>query len=154
MVARAKPATPEEEHAQKLITAQQMMTRLDAGPDKSVSQLDPKFKCWHPYRVAKPHTPVGRSQINWLKNIGYVPANSEAHMPALAGGQIWVCPPRQHAEWKKFQALMAHQAHLDVNRHAKQRIQDTMHSTFGDRVGAEVEIKETQAQMVKTGEPA
>ena len=151
-MASRKPADQAEEHAQQLISAQQILTRLDAGPDKHVIDLDPKFSGWVPYRVAKPDSDMGVSQARYLTNLGYVEANKEATMPGLPGGRIWVCHPRQHVEVKKALDAMAHQAQIDVNQGVKDKISSDLRGHLGDAMlgTPEVEVKETQQRLIRT----
>ena len=142
----ARKLSAAEEHAQKLISANQIYQSLQQQNLVGIRGVPEKHKKGAPdpyrkgetlpadyryYRVADPESTAGKRSIDFLRNMGYVPADDGEYFPSMPGGKIFKCHPIQSYEAQKALKMVKEQ---ELNRAAKSeraRLQEAARFAFG-----------------------
>lgn len=160
MMGRRKELSSGEEHAQRLITAQQIYQDLQHKRAFGVHGIPPKHQQGAPdphdkkgharlpadyryYRIPAPDTNAGRRQIEFIKSLGYVPAEDGEYFPTMGGGKVFKCHPSQYEEASRAMKMIAQQELRKAGESERSRLQESARFKFGSAdVTAEIETRQ------------
>lgn len=154
---RKQELTGEEQRAQRLIGATQIMAGLQKSNQMGITNVpahcqagapdpfNPGQKLPRPYRyyrVHDPQSPEGKRTIELLRLYGYEPATDGEVFPTMPGGAIYKCHPLQHDEANLAMKRVAVQQTTEAGERERRRVQEAARYAFGSAdVTAEVERK-------------
>lgn len=151
---RKQELTSEEERAQRLISATQIMAGLQKTNQIGIANIPPKLQAGAPdplnpgqklprpyryYRVHDPQSPEGARTIELLRLYGYEPATDGESFPTMPGGAIFRCHPLQHDQANLAMKKIAVQQTSEAGERERRRVQEAARYAFGSAdVTAEV----------------
>jgi hypothetical protein len=154
----ARKLSASEEHARKLISANQIYKTLQHQSMVGIHGVPAQFKKGAPdpyrkgeklpadyryYRVDDPDSPAGRRSIDFLQTMGYVPATDGEYFPSMPGGKIFKCHPIQNMEAQRALKMIKEQEFQRAAKAERARLQEAARFAFGSGdITAEVETRD------------